>query len=183
MPRVVRRDPVGPRPAAGKLADILADELRHNHEFGQPLIDELTFSTGMARVNVFWDAWADSPLEDRTAVIHRAYQLVKGEAARERIALASGLTIPEAAAAGMLPYIVFPALRKTDPVSVDQCREAMIAEGASTLNGTDKPILRFMTEDDAASAIRRLSARLPGSEPVWVVTEEMRLGGPTEYGC
>ncbi len=49
----------------------------------------------------------------------------------------------------MLPFQIIPALRKGDPVTLDQCRQAMIDEGASTLLGPDKPQLRFATEEEA----------------------------------
>ena len=77
--------------------------------------------------------------------------------ARDRIALASGLTVPEAHAAGMLPFQVFPALRRGDPVTLDQCRQALIDEGASILFGADNPQLRFATEEDAEKARERLA--------------------------
>jgi hypothetical protein len=44
------------------------------------------------------------------------YEQAEGAAYRDRIALASGLTVPEAHAAGMLPYQIIAALRKNDPV-------------------------------------------------------------------
>ncbi len=80
---------------------------------------------------MIWDEWADDTLEERSSVILRAYELAEGAAAREKIALASGLTVTEATAAGILPFQIIPGLRKTDPVKLDQVRNAMLDQGAS----------------------------------------------------
>jgi hypothetical protein len=176
MPRIKRGFDERLRPAAVDLADRLADELKTNRESGQPLIDEQEYPSGKVRVTVIWDAWDRLPLEDRTAVILRAYDLAEGRGYRDRIALASGLTVPEAHAAGMLPFQIIPAVRKSDPVTLDQCRQAMIEEGASTLLGAERPQLRFATEDEAEAARRRLARRLPGSEQVWLITQEAGRG-------
>jgi hypothetical protein len=156
-----------------QFAERLADELRSNRESGQPLIDEQEFPTGQLRVTVIWDEWDHLPLEDRTAVILRAYDLAEGPGYRERIALASGLTVPEAYAAGMLPFQIIPALRRGDAVTPEQCRQAMIDEGASTLLAPEKPQLRFATEEEAEAARKRLVQRLPSSDQVWVITQEI----------
>ena len=173
MPRKKRGVEEQPRPARGDLAERLADELRSGRASGQPVIDEQEFPTGKIRVTVIWDEWDRLPLEDRTAVILRAYELAEGRAYRERIALASGLTVPEAYGAGMLPFQIIPALRKGDPVTPEQCRQAMIEEGASTLLAADKPQLRFASEEEAEAARKRLVERLPNSDPVWVITQEV----------
>jgi hypothetical protein len=111
--------------AKARLADALAAELRDGaRQFGQPMIYEQDYPSGMVRVLVVWDEWADDPLEDRSAVILKAYEAIDGPGASEKIALASGLTVPEATAAGMLPYQIITAIRKGDPVSYDQARQA-----------------------------------------------------------
>src|SRR6266536_4837638 len=156
MPRKKGEFEEKPRHPVGDLAERLADELRSGREWGQPVIDEEEFPTGKIRVTVIWDAWDRLPLEDRTAVILRAYDLAEGRGYRERIALASGLTVPEAYAAGMLPFQIIPALRRGDKVTPEECRQAMIDEGASTLLAPDKPQLRFATEEEAEAARRRL---------------------------
>lgn len=173
MPRIKRGIADLQRPVSGDLTTRLAEELRHDHPSGQPVILEQAFPSGNLRVIVIWDQWDRLPLEDRTAVILRAYEMAEGPASRENIALASGVTFPEAHAAGMLPYHVFPALRKDDPVSSEQCCQAMIEEGASILLGSDKPQLRFSTQEDAEAALRRLIERLPASEQVWVIAQEL----------
>ncbi len=109
------------------LAERLANELRSNRECGQPVIEEQEFPNGKLRVTVIWDDWDRLPLEERTAVVLRAYELAEGRDYRNRIFLASGLTVPEAHAAGMLPYQIIPALRSSDPVTAEQCRQAMLA--------------------------------------------------------
>lgn len=173
MPRKKRGTEERPHAVLGDLAERLADELRKNHPGGQPVIDEQVFPSGKIRATVIWDAWDHLPLEDRTAIILRAYELTEGSDYRDRVALASGLTFPEAYAAGMLPFQVFPALRKGDAVTAEQCRQAMVDEGASTLFGVNTPQLRFASLDEAEAARHRLVQRLPESEPVWVVTHEV----------
>jgi hypothetical protein len=175
MPRIRRGFEEPPRRSVGNLVERLVDELKSNRESGQPMIEEEEFPTKKLRVNVIWDEWDRVPLEDRTATILRAYEQAEGRDYRDRIALASGLTIPEAHAAGMLPYQVIPAVRKDDPVTMEQCRKALIEEGASTLFGPDNPQLRFSTEEEAEAARKRLAARLPKSEPVWVITKEVGM--------
>ena len=172
MPRKKRGFEEPLRPANGELAERLAEELRHERDSGQPVVDEQTFPSDKIRVTVIWDEWDHLPLEDRTAVILRAYELAEGREYREKIMLASGLTVPEAYAAGMLPYQIIPALRSGDKVTAEQCRRAMIDEGASVLLSPEKPQLRFATEEEAEAARRRLAARLPNSEQVWVITQE-----------
>lgn len=131
------RKRIGPEARIGsvnkELAEELATELKSNRDFGQPVIYEDAFRTGKVRVTVIWDAWQDVPLQERSATILRAYEMAEGPESRDRIALASGLTVPEAHAAGMLPYQIIAALRKGDPVTHDQGKQAMLDEGGSLL--------------------------------------------------
>jgi hypothetical protein len=173
MPRKRRGFEEPPRRTVGNLVGRLADELKSARPSGQPTIEEEEFPTKKLRVNVIWDAWDRVPPEDRTATILRAYEQAEGREYRDRIALASGLTVPEAHAAGMLPYQVLAAVRTGDPVTMDQCRQALIDEGASTLFGEDSPQLRFATADEAEAARKRLAERLPNSAPVWVIVKEV----------
>ena len=159
--------------AAGGLAERLAAELKSSRDSGQPVIYEQEFPTGKARVTVIWDAWANLPLEERTAVILRAYEVAEGREARARIALASGLTVPEAHAAGMLAYQILPALRKGDPLTIEQARQAMLDEGASALLAPEALQLRFATEEEAEAARRRLIRRFPASDDVWIINREV----------
>src|SRR5437773_2771029 len=152
MPRKRRGFEEPPRRTISNLVERLVDELKSNRQSGQPTIEEEEFPTKKVRVNVIWDAWDRIPLEDRTATILRAYEEAEGPEYRDRIGLASGLTVPEAHAAGMLPYQVIAAVRKSDPVKPDDCRKALIEEGASTLFGEDRPQLRFSTEEEAEAA-------------------------------
>jgi hypothetical protein len=173
MPRKKRGVDEQPRPARGDLAERLADEIQNGRASGQPMIDELEYSSGKISVTVIWDEWDRLSLEGRTAVILRAYELAEGRDYRDRIALASGLTVLEAYGAGMLPFQIIPALRSGDSVTPEQCRQAMIEEGASTLLAMDKPQLRFATEQEAEAARKRLAQRLPNSDQVWVITQEV----------
>lgn len=161
------------RPTSGDLVELLADELKADRESGQPVIYERVFPTQKTQVTVLWDRWDQLPLEARTRIILQAYQRAEPGAPADQIALASGLTFPEAHAADMLPFQIITALRKGDPVSPEDCRQAMIAEGASTLLDPELPQLRFASEDEAEAARRRLANRLPGSEPVWTIVRDV----------
>lgn len=177
MPSVRRGIDEPVRPAPSALAERLAAELRDSKESGQPVIIERVFPSDKMSVQVIWDAWDRVQMENRSGVILRAYELAGERDAHGRIALASGLTVPEAHNSGMLPFAVIPALRKGDPVTLEQCRQAMVEEGASVLLGPDRPQLRFGTAEQAQAAIKRLGERLPGSGPVWVITEDMPSAG------
>jgi hypothetical protein len=156
-----------------ELAAQLAAELRANRDHGQPMIWEQTFRTGKMRVTVLWDKWNGIPLQERTATILRAYEQAEGPEARARIALASGLTVPEAHVAGMLPYQIIPALRRGDPITAEQARQAMLEEGASQLANPPELHLRFPTEEEAQAARQRLIRRFPGSDDIWIVNREI----------
>ncbi len=155
------------------LADKLAAELKGSREFGQPVIYERLFRTGKERVTVIWDAWQNLPLQERTATILRAYELAEGAESRDRIALASGLTVPEAHAAGMLPAQIIPARRKDDPLTEDQIQQALLEEGGSLLFDPPRVHLYFSTPEEAEAARQRLIERFPGSEEVWLINVEI----------
>lgn len=173
MPRIKTGFNVFKRPGAGKLLERLVDELKSDRESGQPFIYEQEFSTGKIRVLVVWDEWKHLPLEDRTSTVLSAYEVAEGKEYRARIALASGLTVPEAVAAGMLPYRIIPAWRKRDPVTQEQCHQAMLEEGASTLLGSHLLLLCFPTQQAAEACKLRLAKRLPESDDVWIITQEL----------
>jgi hypothetical protein len=162
-----------PLKADRKYVDRLVEELGADREAGQPFIYEQGFSTGKVRILVVWDEWKELTLEQRTNVIHSAIEQSDGKEYRTRVALASGLTVPEGVAAGMLPYQILAARRNSDHVTFDQCRQAMLEEGASQLFGPDILQLRFPTEDAAESSRKRLIAELPGSDDIWIVTKEL----------
>src|SRR5688572_173191 len=98
-------------PLGDDLTERLAEELRASREAGQPLIEEEEYSTGKRRVVVIWDEWDRLAFDDRTAAILRAYASVEGQQAADSILLASGLTVPEAYASGMLPFQIIAAVR------------------------------------------------------------------------
>lgn len=158
----------------GGLADTLAGELKSDRDFGQPMVYEYEYATGKIRVTVIWDAWADSSLEDRSSIILQAYEKAEGSQYREKIALASGLTVPEAAASGLLPFQVLPGLRKSDPVKPEEVRAAMEEQGASRLSPADGLQLRFATKEEAEACVQRLAKKLPASEPIWVISREIQ---------
>jgi hypothetical protein len=161
-----------PRIADEKLVSRLVDELKSGRESGQPFIYEQSFSTGKMRVLVVWDEWKELPLEQRTNIILSAIERADGKDYRAKVALASGLTFPEAVAAGMLPFRIIAALRKGDPVTLEESWDAMRAEGASSLIETSSPQLRFPNEEAAEACKERLIKRLPASENIWLITRE-----------
>src|SRR5688500_476485 len=108
MPRIKIGAQIRLAGAKRELAEKLAQELRAGRAYGQPTIYEQEYSSGNLRVTVVWDEWARMPLEDRTTVILKAYELAEGMDSHNRVALASGLTVPEAQAAGLLPFEIFP---------------------------------------------------------------------------
>jgi len=172
MPRKKTGETIGLAVAKGNLAEKLATELKSGRDHGQPLIWEQEFRTGKLRVTVIWDLWAGIRLQERTATILRAYELAEGAEYRNRIALASGVTFPEAYVAGMLPYRIILAWRKDDAVTKEQALQAMLKEGASKLISPDEPQLRFATKADAEAARQRLCNRLPKSEAIWMIIRE-----------
>jgi hypothetical protein len=173
MPRIKMGFEDQPRKTDANLVGRLVDELKANRESGQPFIYEQAFSTGKIRVLVIWDDWKDLPLEERTNIILAAIEKSDGKDYRANVALASGLTVPEGVAAGMLPYQIIPAHRKGDKVTLEQCRKAMLEEGASQLFGPNVLPLRFPTEDSAEACRKRLIKRLPNSDEIWIVSREI----------
>jgi hypothetical protein len=178
MPRI-RKGLEVPRARHPDLVMELAAELRSSHDIGQPRIEELTFpKTGAVHVTAFWDRWGPVPDDQRALCILQAYEEVEGQAFRDRIALAVGLTFPEARESGLLPFRITPAVRQGDPVTLGQCVEAMTRLGASTLDNPARPLLCFASVDEAEACVRRLRQELPGSEPVWIIQQEVaRAGG------
>lgn len=174
MPRKIHKpgDPV-PEHQPSRLAQELANELRSSRDFGQPWVDERRLDNGLTRVSVLWDYWDAISFEERTRVILDAYRLVEGGDFVKTIVLASGLTFPEAFASGMLPYQIISARRRNDPVTVNELREAMVAQGASTLMNRDFPQLRFSSLADAEACLQRMIQHLPTSEQVWQITQDV----------
>ena len=162
-----------PRKTDAKLVERLVNELQANRECGQPFIYEQSFSTGKVKILVIWDDWKDLPFEQRTNIILSAMEQSDGKDYRARVALANGLTVREAVAAGMLPYQLFPALRQGDKVTLAQCRDPMLAEGASLLFGPKILQLRFPTEESAEACRKRLIEKLPDSKEIWILSQEI----------
>lgn len=81
--------------------------------------------------------------------------------------------MPEAHNFGMLPFSVIPAVRKGDPVDLDDCVAALLADGASKLFPGRKAEHRFTFRGEAEAAVERLTAALPASKDVWVVYQEL----------
>ena len=155
------------------LVDQLADELRSHRTMGQPTINEEHFPTGAIRVSVFWDRWDEVPPDERATQIVAAYRAVEGEEFVRRIGLLDGLTFPEAYAQGLLPCQILVAHRLGDQVTVEECRQAMIQEGASILIDPVNPPLLFGAREQAEAAVERLTQRLPGSKPVWLINQSV----------
>lgn len=175
--QIMPRRTIGTEPVQGNetLAKQLSAELKSEKDSGQPLIYESELKPNRLRVVVVWDAWEPLQVDERVAVILRAYELAEGVEARNRIFLATGTTVPEATAAGMLPYQVSTALRKSDPVSFDDCWNAMLEEGASKLFGESILQLRFATQAEADAAVKRLVKRLPKSKGIWLINRDISV--------
>ena len=185
MPRHVKLlDPTNQSPAHANLINNLTRELTDEKSFGQPVIkEEHDPKNGSIRINVFWDLWNYLSADDRSAVIVQAYRNVEGDDFVNRIGLLNGLTIPEAHAAGLLPFkVIFVSEEFADETAepIKQYMRAMMEEGASILNYDHRPELRFATEEEAEACKQRLIARLPGTKSVWVVIHEFRLE-PRQY--
>src|SRR5436190_14860935 len=143
MPRI-RREVTEDTTQHADLVARLADELRQDRAAGQPIIEELSLpKTGLLKVTVIWDRWESVRDEDRVRCIMQAYEQAQGTEAREQIALAVGVTFPEARDYRLVPFRIIPALRRGDTVTPDQCREAMIRVGASVLENPEHPLLMF----------------------------------------
>lgn len=154
------------------LIELLVRELKSAESYGQPIILERRFQIADAvHVYVVWDRFDGVSEDQRAEIILDAYERAEGTDFRNRITLATGLTVPEAADLGLLPYGVVSARRNDERVTLDEYREAMIQEGASTLASQKHPELRFETLDEAVAAMTRLEQRLPGS--FWVVVQEV----------
>lgn len=160
-----------PAEAGEERGDLLADlvaELTDPKPFGQPvIIEDDTPETNSLRVQVAWDRWEDCPREARSGIVTDAYEHVYGPERRKEITLALGLTIPEAAAIGLLPFQVVPGRHKAGQPSADEYRQAMVAAGASVLSDAQKPELRCATLDDAQTLIEHLEQALPNSK--WII--------------
>jgi len=160
----------------------LVNELKSNRKVGQPLIDEEHLPrANTIRITVIWDKWERVPNEERAATIFQAYEKVEGKEFSDRIALAIGVTYPEAIEYGFLPYRVVPRLRPGDPVTPEQCRQAFLDQGASLLLDPDEPQLRFPTKEQAEACVQRLIKQFPGSEPCWGIDKELGAHVPESY--
>ena len=159
-----------PRP---DLTRELVQELKENRSFGQPLIEEFVLPrTDRLKITVVWDRWEGVPDGVRVKVILNAYNQAESQAFVSRIALPMGLTVFEALHDNVLPFQIVTMLRKSDPVTMDQCREVMLEEGASVLGNPSMPQLAFFDAKGAEACIQRLVKRLPGSEPVWSIVHD-----------
>jgi hypothetical protein len=160
------------RSSFSRITHNLVDELSHQlideNKVDQPLIYEYELRGGLLRVIVVWDKWLSLPLEERTAIILAAYK----SHGHENIALASGLTIPEAVALGLLQFRVIPALRKSDGISPENCWKTMKSLGSSLLFDENKPELYFATREEAEQMIVELVKLLPGSDEIWTIVQE-----------
>jgi hypothetical protein len=155
---------------SNELAETLAAELKRDRECGQPFIYEQEYPTGKLRVMVVWDQWQAMPLQERSATILRAYELAEGSPYAERIALASGLTVPEAHAAGMLPFEIIAAIRPGDPLTRAQARQALLDEGGTLYNDVH---LRLATQEEADACRQRLIHQFPGTDDVWLINRDI----------
>jgi hypothetical protein len=88
-------------PAAPDLENRLVRELEHPSEQGQPLVvEEPPEPAPVSRLVVIWD-WAELGQQDRSEIVLRAYERVRGQEATLRITVAMGLASPEAERMGI----------------------------------------------------------------------------------
>ena len=154
-------------PDRDQLADELADRLLDPRDDVQPIVlSHKIGRSGKWSVTVIWDRWSGLSMQDRTEIIYLANEKRQEPA---DIAIATGLAIDEAINLGYLPYQIQTARMRTDQVTLAELRKAMIAEGA--LPTSTGPQLRYVTEEAAVVAYRRLQTRLPG--PYWMIVKEV----------
>lgn len=156
------------------LVEELSGEIASPKEIGQPVVEEETFPrTGLKGLTVIWDKWSPLRDEDRTGVILEAYGRAVGEAEKDKVAFAVGLTMSEAADTGKLPYSIEPWVRESDGISLDRIREVVLGLGG-TLIEHDFPLpqLRFATREAAEEGRKKLLERLPGSEQIWLISQD-----------
>lgn len=168
MPRHVRSDTT----TAERMDELvleLARELNRPKSFGQPIIlEDQTPKTNTVRTQVVWDRWDECPEHLRTDAILEAYESAFGTDFRRKITLALGVTLPEAIAIGLLPYQV---LYRTKGMKKEneKAYRAMREFGATTLEDSERPMLRFATLDAADVAVELLEKKIPGSK--WTIKE------------
>ncbi len=75
----------------------------------------------------------------------------------------------------MLPYQIITGLRSSDPFKPEEVEAAMLEQGASELNKEDGLQLRFATKEEAEACRKRLSEKLSGSEPIWIISRDIRV--------
>ncbi len=178
MPRHIRTAIASTGESRTLIAD-LAREIQSPRPTGQPIIlEDGNLNGESVRVQVVWDRWEEVPGELRSAIILDAYATALGDAYRQKIKLALGMTVPEAIEVGLLPFQIIPARRKDGDPSHEECRKAMIDAGASLLTGEDRPQLRYATIEDAEAAIERLQETLPKSR--WIIAQEVSLAHTTD---
>ncbi len=156
---------------ACELVQELVSELKEPHESGQPIILRNAIGESDAfNVYVIWDRWEGLSAPDRSATIREAFNNYD-PSITSKIPIAEGRTPAEAISEGLLPVSIKPLLRRDDPYSTDEIREAMKAAGAfETPNG---PQLRFARIEDAEEIYRRLNKSFPAifalvvEEPRW----------------
>jgi hypothetical protein len=91
-----------PPSAASALEERLVQELGSPGEQGQPLvIEEPPEPAPVSRLVVIWDDWTELGQQDRSEIILRAYERVRGQQATLRITVAMGLTSAEAERMGI----------------------------------------------------------------------------------
>ncbi len=74
---------------------------------------------------VIWDRWADVSHRARSETILAAYEQLHGREIHDRIMFSAGMTFAEADDSGILSYDLEVLLRVRDPVTLEQCRDAM----------------------------------------------------------
>ena len=171
MPRHIRTPEKTHAEHSSLLAE-LVKELKDPRPIGQPIIlEDHTPETISRRVHVIWDRWEKCPRESRPNTIAEAYGEAFGAETRKEITLALGVTVPEAAGIGLLPFKVIPARKKNEHPPNQAYLEAMRKAGASVLADSEHPELRFATLEDAEQTLAFLERELKDSK--WIVAQEI----------
>lgn len=134
----------------------LVAELRGKGPRNGPVIFEMPLQRSKRKdVFVVWDEFREVPVDEREALIRKAYPTTD----HATLAQVYGLTVQEAMDDGLLPYSIVSMARKgeADP---EQLEEAMRREGV-VVRGTTGWEVRLPTMPIAESALRRLVQQLP----------------------
>lgn len=125
--------------------------------------------TRTRHVVVIWDKWSDLDRSGRSKIILDAYE--KAEVlGNDSLSVAMGLTQQEAMQMGYLQYSIITLRKNSDPVTLEQLKQAMESVGGIHVRTGSLLQLRFPTKELAQEAYRQLVTQIPG--PYWGIQHE-----------